>query len=97
MSYYILAAILLISAIPGFGQTPVDKLVRAIDSLSTLPAAGGWRYLPVSGSPGDPAVYSRPDYKDADWTEFNTGWSGRIKVDSAWLRKVLTVPAKFPG
>ncbi len=76
------------------GQTTVDRLVVALDSL-TGAAYDNWRMSPDLRSytpPGDPAA---PGFDDRSWQNLRLNQS--VYPDSCWLRKEIIVPQHFLG
>ena len=77
-----------------FSQTNVDRLVRALDSL-TLASYNDWKVSPdlKSYSPqGDP---TQAGFDDSKWNNLRLNQS--IYPDSVWIRKVIVVPEKILG
>lgn len=76
-------------------QTPVDNLVRAIDSISTM-SFDAWKISPdlksLRGIAGDP---SQPGFDDSQWDVLNLRQS--VYPDSCWLRKTITLPDSYLG
>ncbi len=79
---------------PVFAQSSVDKLVRALDSLS-LTRVDHWRMSPdlkTYKPSGDPA---KPEFDDSQWTLLTL--DENVYPDSCWLRKEIVVPEKILG
>jgi alpha-mannosidase len=77
-----------------FPQTNVDKLVRALDSL-TLASYNDWKVSPdlKSYTPtGDP---TKPGFDDSQWNNLTLDQS--IYLDSCWIRKDIVIPKKILG
>jgi alpha-mannosidase len=93
------AAVLLVAGLmfpaAAVAQTPVDRLVRALDSLSTL-SINGWKVGPdlKSGGPagGNPAL---PSFDDSKWNDL--ALDERIYPDSCWIRNTITLPERILG
>ncbi|HTP13599.1 MAG TPA: hypothetical protein VMM37_08205, partial [Bacteroidota bacterium] len=78
----------------SLSQSNVDKLVRALDSLS-LASYDDWKVSPDLGkySPeGDP---TKPGFDDSSWKTLHLNQS--IYPDSCWIRKDIIIPAKILG
>ena len=77
-----------------FAQSNVDKLVRALDSLS-LSSYNDWRVSPDLGGytpQGDP---TQPGFDDSKWETLQLNQS--IYPDSCWIRKDIVLPEKILG
>ncbi|HEY6953542.1 MAG TPA: glycoside hydrolase family 38 C-terminal domain-containing protein [Bacteroidota bacterium] len=77
-----------------FSQSNVDKLVRALDSL-TLASYNDWKVSPdlKSYTPnGDP---TKPGFDDSQWN--NLALDQSIYPDSCWIRKDIVLPEKILG
>ncbi len=88
----ILACCLL--CLPVFSQTNVDRLVRALDSLSTT-SYDGWKVSPDLKNykpAGDP---TQPGFDDSKWETLRL--NQLIYPDSCWLRKEIVLPEKIMG
>jgi len=76
-------------------QTPVDRLVRHLDSLS-LHSFDNWKVSPDLRSTksfrGDP---TKPGFDDSSWETLNLDQS--IYHDSCWIRKEIILPEKILG
>lgn len=77
-----------------FSQTNVDRLVRALDSLS-LSSLNDWKASPDLKSyrpQGDP---TKPGFDDSQWQTLKLDES--IYPDSCWLRKEIVLPQQILG
>jgi alpha-mannosidase len=77
-----------------YGQTNVDKLVKALDSLS-LASFNDWKMSPdlkVYKPNGDP---SQPGFDDSGWQMLKLHQN--VYPDSCWLRKEIVLPPKILG
>jgi len=77
-----------------FSQSNVDKLVRALDSLS-LSSTNDWKVSPDLGKytpQGDP---TQPGFDDSKWESLQPNQS--IYLDSCWIRKDIVLPTKILG
>ncbi len=77
-----------------FPQSNVDKLVKALDSLS-LASYNDWKVSPDLGRyvpQGDP---TKPGFDDAQWSSLTLNRS--IYLDSCWIRKDIILPEKILG
>jgi alpha-mannosidase len=75
-------------------QTNVDKLVRALDSLS-LASFNDWKMSPdLKGFKpnGDP---TQPGFDDSGWSTLKLNQN--VYPDSCWLRKEIVLPTKILG
>jgi alpha-mannosidase len=76
-------------------QTPVDRLVAALDSLTTV-SFDTWKISPdLKGyrpQDGDPV---KPGFDDSRWDDLRIAQS--IYVDSCWMRKEITMPPTILG
>ncbi len=77
-----------------FSQSNVDKLLRALDSL-TLASYNDWKVSPDLGKfvpLGDPA---QPGFDDSKWETLRLNKS--IYPDSCWIRRDIVIPEKILG
>src|SRR5229473_3720276 len=77
------------------GQSNVDKLVNALDSIS-LVSFNNWKVSPdLKGlkSLGEQPV--QPGFDDSKWDNLKINES--IYPDSCWIRKQITLPSKYLG
>ncbi len=89
-------ALLILLLFPSFvfSQTPVDKLVRALDTLSTF-HLDNWKTSPdlkgfrLSDDP------TKAGFDDSKWD--NLKLNASIYPDSCWLRKEITLPERILG
>ena len=75
-------------------QTNVDKLVKALDSLS-LASFDDWKMSPdlkVFKPNGDP---TKTGYDDSGWQTLKLNQN--VYPDSCWLRKEIVLPEKILG
>ncbi len=75
-------------------QTEVDRLVRALDSLS-MASVDHWKVSPdlKSWAPsGDP---TQPGFDDSRWADLTLDQS--FSYDSCWIRKEIVVPQQILG
>jgi len=76
------------------GQTTVDKLVTALDSL-TLVSFNNWKMSPdlrgwkLSSDP------TKADFDDSQWETLRI--DENVYPDSCWLRKEITLPKTYLG
>jgi len=85
---------LILISFGAFSQTNVDRLVRALDSL-TLSSYNDWRVSPdlKTYKPlGDP---TQPGFDDSAWQTLKLNQS--IYPDSCWIRKEIAFPVKILG
>lgn len=92
----LISRLFLVTLIPlaAFSQTNVDRLVKALDSL-TLSSFNDWKVSPDLKSfrpSGDP---TQPGYDDSGWATLKLNQS--IYPDSCWLRKEIALPSKILG
>jgi alpha-mannosidase len=89
-----LLAVLLFS-LPLQAQTNVDRLVQALESL-TSGSLGDWKVSPdLKSAPalrGDPTT---SPFDDSSWETLRAG--RRLAVDSCWLRKEIILPDRILG
>jgi alpha-mannosidase len=86
--------VLLFLPILSTAQTNVDRLVRALDSLS-MAAVNHWKVSPDLKNyapPGDP---SRPGFDDSQWKDLTL--DQQLFVDSCWIRKEVILPDRILG
>ena len=92
---FVLAVLMLfVSFSPLYSQSNVDKLVRALDSL-TLASYDDWKVSPDLGKytpQGDP---TKSGFDDSQWN--NLGLDQSIYLDSCWIRKEIVIPEKILG
>jgi alpha-mannosidase len=77
-----------------FSQSNVDRLVRALDSL-TLSSYNDWKVSPDLGKyapQGDP---TQPGFDDSKWATL--GLNQSLYLDSCWIRKDIVLPEKILG
>ncbi len=77
-----------------FPQSNVDKLVKALDSL-TLASYNDWKVSPdlrYYTPAGDP---TKPGFDDSKWNSLALDQS--IYLDSCWIRKDIILPKKILG
>ena len=77
-----------------FSQSNVDRLVRALDSL-TLSSYNDWKVSPDLGKyipNGDP---TQPGFDDSQWNNLSLNQS--VYLDSCWIRKDIVLPEKILG
>ncbi len=77
-----------------FSQTNVDRLVVALDSLSTT-SYNDWKVSPDLKSyvpQGDP---TKPGFDDSQWKTLTLNQS--IYLDSCWIRKDIVLPKRILG
>ena len=77
-----------------FSQSNVDRLVRALDSL-TLSSYNDWKVSPDLGKyipNGDP---TQPGFDDSQWNKLSLNQS--LYLDSCWIRKDIVLPEKILG
>ena len=90
----ILILVLAVLCLPVFPQTNVDRVVRALDSLSTV-SFNGWKVSPDLKNyrpAGDP---TKPGFDDSQWDTLRLNqW---IYPDSCWFRKEIVLPEKILG
>ncbi len=75
-------------------QTNVDRLVRALDSLS-LASFNDWKVSPdlkIFKPVGDP---TQPGFDDSGWQTLKLNQN--IYLDSCWIRKEIVLPSKILG
>jgi alpha-mannosidase len=94
MKHLTIVPLLLLLSLSVFGQTPVDNLVRAIDSLS-MTSFDSWRVSPDLKSFSAGGDATRPDFNDSKWDLLTINTS--IYPDSCWLRKEITLPQTYLG
>ncbi|HLF14670.1 MAG TPA: glycoside hydrolase family 38 C-terminal domain-containing protein [Bacteroidota bacterium] len=91
--YVVLIALILV--VPGIlrSQTPVDRLVRTLDSLSSY-SINDWKASPdlKSKIAGNPAL---PGFDDSRWD--NLRLDEKIYPDSCWIRKEIVMPEQILG
>ncbi|MGB2868888.1 MAG: glycoside hydrolase family 38 C-terminal domain-containing protein [Bacteroidota bacterium] len=78
----------------AYSQSNVDRLVKALDSLS-LASFDDWRVSPdlkAYKPQGDP---TQPGFDDSQWQILKLDQN--IYPDSCWLRKEIVLPAKILG
>ncbi|HLB01349.1 MAG TPA: hypothetical protein VJO14_08185, partial [Bacteroidota bacterium] len=89
----------LISALPCPGtvqaQTPVDRTVRALDSLGTV-SYDHWRMSPdlKGGRPldGDP---TKPGFDDSKWDDLTL--NQQVFPETCWIRREIVLPGRILG
>jgi len=79
----------LLFALQATGQTPVDRLTDELQSQSSG-TINGWKY--ATAVTVDPR---RSDFDDRSWTPLSL--NEFLRVDSCWIRKVITLPATQLG
>lgn len=92
----LISRLFLLTLIPliTFSQTNVDRLVKALDSL-TLSSFNDWKVSPdlkTFRPTGDP---TRPGYDDSGWATLKLNQN--IYPDSCWMRKEIVLPSKILG
>ncbi len=88
----ILAWLLIVPSL-ALTQTPVDNLVRTLDSLSSFPVRD-WKASPdlKTKIAGNPAL---PGFDDSRWD--NLRLDEKIYPDSCWIRKEIVLPERILG
>jgi len=83
------------AAVGLHGQTPVDRTVRALDSLGTV-SYDHWRISPdLKGGTaidGDPA---QPGFDDSGWDDLTL--NQRVFPETSWIRREIVLPEKILG
>src|SRR3990172_11684405 len=92
----LIGKIFLLTIIPVtvFSQSNVDRLVKALDSL-TLSSFNDWKVSPdlkTFRPAGDP---TQPGYDDSGWATLKLNQN--IYPDSCWIRKEIVLPLKILG
>lgn len=92
---FLLAAVPLLATSSARAQTAVDRLVRALDSLSSF-SVTGWKAgpdlkaaLPAGKNP------ALPGFDDSKWDDL--ALDQKIYPDSCWIRATVTLPERILG
>jgi alpha-mannosidase len=94
MRTFLLLIMLLAISTAAYAQTPVDRLVAALDSLGSC-TLNGWKMSPdLKGYrlTGDP---TQADFDDSGWRTILL--RERLTSDSVWMRASFTMPENILG
>ncbi len=89
MKTFAVAFLVLLFPAALFSQTNVDRLVTQLES-ATKGTVQGWKYS--TNFSGDP---TQSGFDDSQWATI--GFDEHLYIDSCWIRKEITLPARMAG